>query len=76
MTLTGLTCFFIFYFEVDNLPSTKFFFHPSSQKFVFAISSPFQRNFIYIFSFKLLANLFGTKGWYFYYGKCSLVVWL
>ena len=42
---------FFFYFEVDNLPSLKFCFLTSSKNSVFAISSPFQRNFIYIFSF-------------------------
>ena len=42
---------FFFYFEADNLPSRKFCFLTSSRKLVFAISSPFQRNFIYIFSF-------------------------
>ena len=42
-------CFF--YFEADNLPSRKFFFLTSSRKLVFAISSSFQLNFIYIFSF-------------------------
>ena len=26
--------------------------------------------------FKLITNLFGVKAWYFYYGKCSLAVWL
>ena len=44
-----LFCFF--YFEADNLPSRKFCFLTSSQKLVFAISSTFQLNFIYIFSF-------------------------
>ena len=49
-TLIDLTsCFF--YFEADNLPSCKFCVLTSSQKLVFAISSPFQLNFIYIFSF-------------------------
>ena len=39
-----------FFFEADNLPSRKFCFL-TSRKLVFAISSPFQLNFIYIFSF-------------------------
>ena len=42
---------FFFYFEADNLPSRKFCFLTSSRKLVFSISSPFQLNFIYIFSF-------------------------
>ena len=42
---------FFFYFEADNLPSRKFCFLTLSRKLVFAISSPFQLNFIYIFSF-------------------------
>ena len=41
-------CFFCF--EADNLPSCKFCFLTSSRKLVFAISSPFQLNFINIFS--------------------------
>ena len=44
-----LFCFF--YFEADNLPSRKFCFLTSSRKLVFAILSPFQLDFIYIFSF-------------------------
>ena len=40
-----------FYLEADNMPSHKFCFLTLSQKLVFAISSPFQLNFIYIFSF-------------------------
>ena len=44
----NLFCFFCF--EADNLPSCKVCFLTSSQKLVFAISSPFQLNFIYIFS--------------------------
>ena len=48
--LTGVTCF-LFYFEIDSLPSRNFFRLPSSRKFVFAISSPFQLNFIYVFIF-------------------------
>ena len=40
-----------FYFEGDSLPSRKFCFLTSSRKLVFATSSPFQLNFIYIFSF-------------------------
>ena len=39
-----------FFFEADNLPSRKCCFL-TSRKLVFAISSPFQLNFIYIFSF-------------------------
>ena len=42
---------FFFYFEADDMPSRKFCFLTWSQKLVFAISSPFQLNFIYIFSF-------------------------
>ena len=45
-----LLFFFCFFFEADNLPSRKFCFF-TSRKLVFAISSPFQLNFIYIFSF-------------------------
>ena len=49
-TLIDLTgCFF--HFEADNLPSRKFCFLTSPRKLLFAISSPFQLNFIYIFSF-------------------------
>ena len=40
--------FFCFFFEADNLPSRKFCFLTSSRKLVFAISFPFQLNFIYI----------------------------
>ena len=40
---------FFFYFKADDLPSRKFCFLTSSQKLIFAISSPFQLNFIYIF---------------------------
>ena len=40
-----------FYFEADNLPSRKFCFLTLSRKHVFAISSLFQLNFIYIYSF-------------------------
>ena len=39
-----------FCFEVDNLPSRKFCFL-TSRKLVFAVSYPFQLNFIYTFSF-------------------------
>ena len=47
-TLIDLTCFC---FEADIFPSCKFCFLKSSRKLVFAISSPFQLNFIYyIFS--------------------------
>ena len=56
-TLIGLTCCF-FYFEIDNLPSRKFCFLTSSRKLVFAILSPFQLNFIYIFSFEACSNSF------------------
>ena len=49
-TLIDLTCCF-FYFEADELPRRKFCFLTSSQKLIFAISSPFQLNFMYIFSF-------------------------
>ena len=42
---------FFFCFEADDLPSGKFYFFTSSQKLVFAISSPFLLNFTYIFSF-------------------------
>ena len=62
MTLTDLTRFF--HFEADSLPSRKFCFLTSSRKLVFAISSPFQLNFITVI-------FFGVKAWYFYYGKCS-----
>ena len=66
-----LFCFF--YFEVDNFPSRTLLL--SSQKFLFAISSPFRLNFFLVF--KLIVILFGVKTlWYFYYGKCSLAVWL
>ena len=41
----------LFFFEADDLLSRKFCFLTSSQKLVFAISSPFQLNFICIFSF-------------------------
>ena len=51
-----LFCFF--YFEADNLPSRKFCFLTSLQKLVFAISSPFQFNFIYIFLFFKLVAFF------------------
>ena len=41
--------FFVCFFEIDSLPSPKFCFLTSSRKLVFAISFPFQLNFIYIF---------------------------
>ena len=44
--LDGFDCFFFVFFEADNLPSRKFCFLTSSQKLVFAISSPFQLDFI------------------------------
>ena len=43
--------FFLFYFEIDNFPSRIFFLLPSLRKSVFAISFPFQPNFILYFSF-------------------------
>ena len=67
---------FLFFFEIDNLPSPKFCFPTLSRKLVFAISFALQLNFIYIFSFLLTINLFGVKAWYFYNGKCSIAVWL
>ena len=76
MTLTGLTGFFVFCFEIDNLLSPKFCFLISSQKLVFAISFLFQLNFIHIYSFLAHNNFFVVKAWYFYYGKCSFAVWL
>ena len=65
-----------FFFEIGNLPSPKFCFLTASQKLVFAISFPFQLNFIYIFSFSAYNNCFCDKARYFYYSKCSLAVWL
>ena len=53
---TGLTCF-IFILRL-TICQVVFFFLPSSRKFVFAISSPFQLNFIYIFSFLAYFNSF------------------
>ena len=44
--LDGFDFFVLFCFEADNLSSRKFCFLTSSQKLVFAISSPFQLNFI------------------------------
>ena len=38
--------FFFCFFEIDTLPSPKFCFLTSSRKLVFAISFPFQLNFI------------------------------
>ena len=67
---------FDFFFEIEYLPSPKFCFFTSSQKLVFAISFPFQLNFIYILVFQLTIILFGVKAWYFYNGKCCLAVWL
>ena len=58
----------LFYFEIDKLASRNFFFLPSSQKFVFAISSSFQLNFMALV-FKLIVILFGVKAWYFCYSK-------
>ena len=43
--------FDLFFFEIDNLPSPKFCFFTLSRKLIFAISFPFQLNFISIFSF-------------------------
>ena len=73
-SLTDLNCFFAF-FEIDNLPSPKFCFVTPSRKLVFAISFPSQLIFMFLV-FQLTINLFGIKAWYFYYGKCSLAVWL
>ena len=45
---------FDFFFKINSLPGRNFFFFfflPLSRKFVVAISSQFQLNFIYIFSF-------------------------
>ena len=42
---------FFFYLGANNLPSRNFCFLTSLRKLVFAISSPFQLNLIYIFSF-------------------------
>ena len=50
--------FDLLFFEIDNLPSPKFCFLASSQKLVFAISFPFQLNFISIFSFSAYNNSF------------------
>ena len=57
-TLTGLTCLFVFlfFFEIENLPSPKFCFLTSSRKLVFVISFPFQLNFVSIFSFSANNN--------------------
>ena len=74
MTLKGLTCFV--FFEVENLPSPKFCFLTWSQKLVFAISFRFSLILFIFLVFQLTIILFGVKAWYFYYGKCSLAVWL
>ena len=50
--------FNLFFFAIDNLPSPKYCFLTSSRKLVFAISFPFQLNFIYIFSFSAYNNSF------------------
>ena len=50
--------FDFYFFEIDNLPSPKFCFFTSSRKLVFAISFPFQLNFISIFSFSAYNNSF------------------
>ena len=44
--LDGFDLLFFFYFKADNLSSRKFCFLASPRKLVFAISSPFQLNFI------------------------------
>ena len=67
---------FVLFFQIDNLTNPKFCFLTSPRKLVFAISFPFQLNFICIFSFLAYNNSFGVKAWYFYYGKCFLAVWL
>ena len=76
-TLTGLTCFFCFYFEIDNLPSrTFFFFHPRENSYLLFHPRFSLILFILLF-FKLRAILFGVKAArYFYYGKCYLAVWV
>ena len=43
------------FLEVDNLPSPKFCFLTSSRKLVFAISFPFQLNFLFFFIFSFSA---------------------
>ena len=50
--------FFCFCVEIDILPSPKFCFLTSSRKLVFAISFPFQLNFMCIFSFSAYNNSF------------------
>ena len=50
--------FDLFFFEIDDLPSTKFCFLASLRKLVFAISFPFQLNVIYSFSFSADNNSF------------------
>ena len=68
-------CDLFYFFEIDSLLSRNFFLLPSLQKFVFAISSPFQLNFIQFLVFKLIVIVYGVKTWYFYCGKCSLAGW-
>ena len=60
-SVIDLSCFF--YVEADNLLSRKFCFLTSSQKLVFAISSPFQLNFMYrfILVFRLIIILLVLK---------------
>ena len=60
-TLIDLTCFLFFYFEADNLFNPKFCFLTSSQKLVFALSSPFQRSLFIFLVFKLIVILFSVK---------------
>ena len=50
--------FFLFFFEIDSLPSPKFCFLTSSRKLVFVITFPFLLNFTSIFSFSAYDNSF------------------
>ena len=61
VTVDDFDRFDLFFFELDNLPSPKFYFLTLSQKLIFAISFLFQLNFIYIFSFQLTIILFGVN---------------
>ena len=67
---------FFFYFENDNLPSRKFFFFLCHENSHLLFHPRFSLILFIFLVFKLIVILFGVKAWYFYYGKCSLAVWL
>ena len=69
---------FDFFFEIDYLPCPKFCVFTSSRKLIAYLLFHFRFSLILFkfLVFQLTKILFGVKAWYFFYGKCSLAIWL